>query len=170
MRNSLLFDFTIDKAANRIYITREFDAPQQLVWDAFSKEEILNQWWAPKPWYVQTRYLNFTPGGRWSYAMCGPEGEKHWCVQDYISITPISNIKFTDAFTDENEVFSPDFSGFEWNLDFTSAGDVTTVSITIQHKTLADLEKILEMGFKEGFTMTLNYLEELLNKLNKGND
>ncbi|GMU85738.1 MAG: hypothetical protein AMXMBFR48_09800 [Ignavibacteriales bacterium] len=167
MHNSLLFDFTVDKSTNRVYITREFDAPQQLVWDAFTKAEILDQWWAPKPWYVETKYLNFTPGGRWFYAMCGPEREKHWCIQDYISINPISNFTFTDAFADENEVPSPDFSGFDWNLDFSSAGDVTTVSITIQHKTLADLEKVLEMGFKEGFTMTLNYLAELLNQLKR---
>lgn len=43
MTNNLLFDFTVDKAAKMVYITREFDADQSLVWDAFTKAEILDQ-------------------------------------------------------------------------------------------------------------------------------
>jgi hypothetical protein len=54
----------------------------------------------------------------------------------------------------------------KWNLDFSETNGVTTVKITIKHKTLSDLEQMIQMGFKEGFTMTLNYLAQLLNKIN----
>ena len=55
MTNNLLFDFTVDKAAKTVFITREFDAELQLVWDAFTKPEILDQWWAPKPLTSKTK-------------------------------------------------------------------------------------------------------------------
>ena len=44
---SLLFDFTVDKATNTIHVTREFAADLDLVWDAFTKSEMLDQWSAP---------------------------------------------------------------------------------------------------------------------------
>jgi uncharacterized protein YndB with AHSA1/START domain len=54
MKTNLLFDFTDDKAAKTVFITREFDADLSLIWDAFTKAEILDQWVAPKPWTVKT--------------------------------------------------------------------------------------------------------------------
>ena len=53
--NNLLFDFTVDKAAKTVNITREFDANLSLVWDAFTKAEILDQWVAPKPFTSKTK-------------------------------------------------------------------------------------------------------------------
>lgn len=164
MKNNLLFDFTVNKTTNTVSVTREFAADQSSVWDAFTKQEILDQWWAPKPWVSKTKYMDFKAGGRRFYAMCGPEGEEHWSIQDFTAITPKTNFKFLDAFTDQNENINPEMPGSEWSLDFSESDGVTSVSISIKHKTLADLEGILAMGFKEGFTMTLNYLEELLNK------
>jgi uncharacterized protein YndB with AHSA1/START domain len=61
---NLLFDFTVDKATATIYVTREFAADLDLVWDAWTKAEILDQWMGPKPWRVQTKELDFREGGR----------------------------------------------------------------------------------------------------------
>ncbi len=74
--NNLQFDFTVDKAAKTVYITREFNAELPLVWDAFTKQEILDQWWAPKPWMSKTKSMDFKVGGRRFYAMVSPEGEE----------------------------------------------------------------------------------------------
>ena len=59
MKNNLLFDFTVDKATKTVFINREFDADLSLVWDAFTKQEILDQWWAPKPLTSKTKYYGF---------------------------------------------------------------------------------------------------------------
>ena len=167
MKNTLLFDFTVDKATNTVYVNREFAAEQSLVWDAFTKQEILDQWWAPKPWLSKTKYMSFKPGGRRLYSMQSPEGEDHWSIQDFTSISPITNFKYVDAFTDKDEKINPEMPSSEWNLDFSETNGVTKVNITIKHKTAADLEKIIQMGFQGGFTMTLNYLDELLDRLSK---
>jgi uncharacterized protein YndB with AHSA1/START domain len=167
MKKNLLFNFTVDKTANTVFVNREFAAELTLVWDAFTKKEILDQWWAPKPWLSKTKYMNFKIGGRRFYAMVSPEGQEHWSIQDFTSITPATNFKFFDAFSDEDENINTEFPSSEWNLDFSETTGVTTVNITIKHKTLADLEQIIQMGFKEGFTMTLNDLELLLSNLSK---
>jgi len=167
MNNNLLFDFTVDKSTNSVFVKREFAADQSLVWDAFTKQEILDQWWAPKPWTSKTKYMNFEVGGRRVYAMCSPEGEEHWCIQDYTAISPMTNLQYVDAFSDKDENINPDVPSSNWSLDFTETNGVATVSINIKHKSLADLEQIINMGFKEGFTMTLNDLEILLKKLSK---
>ena len=163
--NNLLFDFTVDKATKTVSITREFDAELSLVWDAFTKKEILDQWWAPKPFASKTKVMDFKIGGRRFYAMVSPEGQERWVIQKYTSISPKTNFKFFNAFADENE--TPELPGSEWDHTFSEQNGTTKVSVTIYNESLERMEKQIEMGFKEGFTMTLNYLDELLKTLSK---
>ena len=163
--NNLLFDFTVDKATKTVSITREFDAELSLVWDAFTKKEILDQWWAPKPFASKTKVMDFKVGGRRFYAMVSPEGQERWVIQKYTSISPKTNFKFFNAFADENE--NPELPGSEWDHTFSEQRGTTKVSVVIYNESLERMEKQIEMGFKEGFTMTLNYLDELLKTLSK---
>jgi uncharacterized protein YndB with AHSA1/START domain len=163
--NNLLFDFTLNKATKTALIIREFDAELPLVWDAFTKPEILDQWWAPKPFSSKTKVMNFEVGGRRFYAMVSPEGQKHWSLQKYTSISPKTNFKMINAFADENE--NPNLPGSEWSLTFSEQNGTTKVSISIYNDSLERMEQMIAMGFKEGFTMTLNSLEDLLTTLSK---
>ena len=165
MKNNLLFDFTVDKSTKTVFITREFDADLSLVWDAFTKQEILDQWWAPKPWASKTKFMNFEVGGRRFYAMVSPEGQEHWSIQKYTSIRPKINFKLLNAFADKDE--NPELPGSEWDLNFSEQNGTTKVSVSIYNESLARMEKMIEMGFKEGFTMTLKNLEDLLATLSK---
>jgi uncharacterized protein YndB with AHSA1/START domain len=166
MSNSLLFNFTVNKEAKTVFIKREFAAELSLVWDAFTKQEILDQWWAPKPLISKTKYMDFKVGGRRFYAMVSPEGQElRWSIQEYISISPKTNFKMFNAFADKDE--NPELPGSDWDLKFSEQNGVTTVSVTIYNESLARMEKMIEMGFKEGFTMTMTYLEELLAKLSQ---
>jgi uncharacterized protein YndB with AHSA1/START domain len=162
MSSNLLFDFTVDKRANTVFVNREFEADRSRVWDAFTKQEILDQWWAPKPWASRTKFMDFKVGGRRLYAMVSPEGEEHWSIQEYTSISPKTNFKLKSAFTDKDENINEEMPGSNWDLNFTDAEGITTVSISIKEKSLASLEQIIKMGFEEGFTMILNYLETML--------
>ena len=164
MKN-LLFDFTVDKAIKTVFVTKEFAADLPLVWDAFTKPEILDQWWAPKPWESQTKYMKFEEGGKRFYAMVGPEGQEHWSIQQYTSISPKTNFKYLNAFADKDE--NPELPGSNWDLTFTTENGTTKVSISIYNESLERLEKMLEMGFTGGFSMTLDYLENLLPTLSQ---
>ncbi|MBP9134735.1 MAG: SRPBCC domain-containing protein [Saprospiraceae bacterium] len=165
--NNLLFDFTVDKATNTVLVIREFAAELPLVWDAFTKQEILDQWWAPLPWKSKTKNMTFEVGGRRFYAMVSPEGEEHWAIQDFTSISPKDNFQFKDAFADKEENINEQMPSAKWNLDFAENTGITTVKISIKHEKLADIEMHIQMGFKEGFTMTLNELDNLLSSLKK---
>lgn len=166
MKN-LNFDFTVNKEAGTVRIKRDFNADAALVWDVFTKPELLDMWWAPQPYKSETKSMDFKVGGRRLYAMVSPEGQKHWGVQDYTSITPKTNFKQVNAFSDEEGNVGEGMPKSDWNLDFIDKGELTTVDILIKHENLANLEMMLQMGFKEGFTMTLNSLDELFDKLKK---
>lgn len=159
MKTDLLFDFTVDKAAKTIYITREFDAGISLVWDAFTKKEILDQWTAPAPMVSKTKYMNFEVGGKRFYAMVSPDGVERWSIQEYTSITPKTNFKMYNAFADKDE--NPQLPGSEWDYNFSEQNGITKVNISIYNESLERMENLLE-PFKLGFTATLKNLEELL--------
>jgi uncharacterized protein YndB with AHSA1/START domain len=165
MNNDLLFDFTVDKTAKTVSIIREFDAGLSLVWDAYTKPELLDQWWSPKPFTSKTKVMNFEVGGRRFYAMVSPEGQERWAVQKYTSITPKTNFKLFNAFADKDE--NPELPGSEWDLSFSEQKGKTKVSVTIYNESLARMEKQLELGFKDGYAMLLNNLDELLATLSK---
>jgi uncharacterized protein YndB with AHSA1/START domain len=162
MTNNLVFDFTVDKAAKTVFITREFDAELSLVWDAFTKAELLDQWVAPKPLISRTKFMDFKVGGRRFYAMVSPEGQERWAIQKYTSISPKTNFKMFNAFADKDE--NPELPGSDWDYTFTEQGGKTIVRITIYNESLARLEKMIEMGFTEGLKMSMNNLENLLAK------
>jgi len=162
MENSLLFDFTVDKPTKMVYVNREFAAPLSLVWDAFTKKEILDQWWAPKPYESKTKIMDFKVGGRRFYAMISPDGGERWSVQRYTSISPKTNFKMANNFADKDE--NPEVPGSDWDLNFSEHNGTTTVSISIYNESLERLEMILD-GFRQGFTACLNQLGELLSAL-----
>jgi uncharacterized protein YndB with AHSA1/START domain len=164
MTNGLLFDFTVDKSKKTVYINREFDAELSLVWDAFTKPELLDQWVAPKPFTAKTKYMHFKVGGKRFYAMISPEGQERWGIQEYTSITPKTNFKTYNAFADPDE--NPELPGSEWDHTFSEKNGKTKVSITIYNESLERLERILD-GFTQGMKMSLSNLEELLTALSK---
>jgi len=159
-------EFVVDKEAQTVTITKEFAFERSLVWDAYTKPELLDQWWAPKPLESRTKVMDFSVGGRRFYAMVMPDGTERWAVQKYTSITPKSNFKFFNAFADKDE--NLELPGSDWDLNFTEQNRKTTVSISIYNESLERMEKVIAMGFQQGFEALLQNLEELLGKLTQG--
>ena len=162
--NDLLFDFTVDKPAKTIFITREFDAELSLVWDAFTQAEIIDQWIAPSPFTAKTKYQDFKVGGKRFYAMISPEGQERWALQEYRSITPKTNFKMYNAFADKDE--NPEPTGSDWDNNFSEENGITKVNITVYNESFERMESLME-GFKQGFTMSMTNLENLLAALSQ---
>lgn len=159
MKN-LPFDFIVDKSTKTVVVNKQFDADLDLVWDAFTTQEILDQWWAPKPWTSKTKVMDFKVGGHRFYAMVSPEGQEHWSIQEYKSISPKTNFKYLNAFADKDG--NPNLPGSDWDLNFSEENGITSVHISIYNESLERMEQMIEMGFQGGFTMTLNELDRLL--------
>ena len=158
-------DFIVDKETKTVSITTEFAAELSLVWDAYTKPELLDQWWAPKPLTSRTKVMDFEVGGRRFYAMVTPEGQERWVVQKYTSITPKTNFKLFNAFADEGE--NLELPGSDWDLNFSEQDGKTKVSISIYNESLERLERMIEFGFREGTMGQLKNLEELLANLKR---
>lgn len=158
-----VFNFITDKPSNRIRVERSFQAPLDLVWSAWTEADLLDRWWAPKPYRAETKSLNFTVGGQWLYCMIGPEGDRHWCLFNYESIEQQKRYSGYDAFCDETGAINQTKPRVDWNNEFASTGpDSTMVTMHLQFQSLADLETIIQMGFKEGFTMGMENLDEYI--------
>jgi uncharacterized protein YndB with AHSA1/START domain len=161
--SALLMNFSVDKENRKINVEREFAAPLAKVWAAWTQSELLDQWWAPKPWKARTKIMNFRPGGQWLYAMVGPSGETHWSKAQYISLVPMKKFICEDMFCDENGNPSKDFpTTSDWSVEFLERSGTTQVNIEISFKKLEDLEQMIQMGFREGFTAGMENLDELL--------
>lgn len=162
MNSNLKFDFIINKENNTVNVKREFAADLELVWEAWTNPEILDLWWAPKPYRTETKSMDFRVGGTWLYAMISPENERHWCKNDYHKIDFQKSFTGLDAFCDELGMVDTKMPRTQWTNTFMVTGETTTVNIVAQYESLAALEKIISLGFKEGFTMALENLDQYI--------
>ena len=147
-----------------IIVSREFDAPIEKVWQAYTDSSLLDQWWGPSPWRAETKRMNFKPGGYWLYAMVGPGGERHWARMNYIAIDPLKGYDIEDAFCDEEGNLNTDMPVSRGRMSFSKTFNGTRVDFKMIYATETDVQKIVEMGFEQGITVCLDQLEELLKK------
>jgi len=164
MKSNLLMNFTVDKENKTVNVKREFDASLSNVWAAWTEPEILDQWWAPAPFKSKTTKMEFKEGGRRLYAMISPDGQERWSFFDYSSISPKTNFKHSSTFCDANENPDPNLGSSYWSVSFSEQGDLTIVDIAIRRNSLAELERVIEMGFKEGFTIAMEGLDKIFEK------
>ena len=162
MTKLAIFQFIVQKEASTITVERSFNAPLDPVWAAWTEADILCLWWAPKPYECVIKSLDFREGGRWLYCMQGPGGDQHWCFFDYERIRPKSFYSGSDAFCDENGVANGTKPRVSWEAHFTKSGDRTVVRVVLHFGSPEEMERIMAMGFKEGFTMGLDQLDALL--------
>ena len=168
MRAELHFDFVVDNDRNCITVKREFAARRQLVWDCHTKRELLDQWFAPKPLSTRTAHMDFREGGYWHYGMVTPEGQTFWSRLDYVSIRPIDGYAALDGFCDEAGDLNPDLPRARWDVAFADASrSRTLVTTVVQYASADDVQKVIQMGLKEGMASTLDRLDELLATLDE---
>lgn len=156
--------FVKDLANKTMRITRTFNAPLAVVRRAWTDPEILDQWWAPKPWKAVTKSMDFRVGGSWLYCMQGPQGEKSWGIAEYDAITNLKNFSGIDSFCDEDGKKNPDIASTKWTTNFISNENTTEVVVEMVFNSEADIQQLIDMGFQQGFEMAHGNLDEVLLK------
>lgn len=154
--------FTKDESNATLTVERAFPAPLSRVWQAFTDAEILDQWWAPRPWKAETISMDFRVGGHWHYAMNGPDGERHFGRMDYLEIEAERSYKAKDVFADASGAADKSLPQQQFDTRFSSDGEQTRVVVVVRYASLEDMQKIIEMGMQEGFAMAQDQLEALL--------
>ena len=156
--------FNTDSNHATVFVMKIFDAKVEELWNYFTNSELLDSWWAPKPWKCETQKMNFENSGTWNYAMVSPENEKHFAGIDYEEINPNRSIAWSDYFSDEKGIKNVEFPTTNWLIGFTGVEEGVKLTVNLHFASEKEMNTILEMGFEEGFKATLNQLEEILKK------
>ena len=164
MKSTNTTPVTKDLKKKSIIVSRVFNAPIEKVWQAYTNNEILDLWWGPYPWKAETKTINFAAGGYWLYAMVSPENHRQWGRMNYLAIDQYKSIEIEDAFCDENGKLNNEFPISTGQITFSQTEDGTRVKFKMVYHEVADLKKIVEMGFEQGITICLEQLESLLKK------
>ena len=165
MTARLRFDFIVDRQQNTITIDREFAAGRQLVWDCYTKSELLDRWFAPKPLVTRTRSMDFREGGHWHFAMIDPDGNEYWSRQDYLTIRPIEHYTARDGFSDASGALNPGLPQSHLDVSFVDLSARSRVHTVVTYESLENLEAVIQMGLEKGLASTLDRLDELLQTL-----
>lgn len=154
--------YTVLPEENKLIAERSFKAPKSKVWEYYTTAELLDKWWGPEPYKAVTKSFDFCEGGSWHYVMQGPEGDVHYCINNYKTINPEESFTALDAFANEDWSINADLPGSDWEVTFTENGEMTDVKVVLITKTREALETLETMGMKEGFNLGLDQLEVLL--------
>jgi len=154
---------TKDIAKKRLTIEKEFQADISRVWSAWTTPEKLARWWGPKNWPATGHSFDFRVGGHWHFCLTGPEGVKHWGLLEYTRIDPMKVLHVEDYISDAAGTKSEDRHTSRWEVVFRKvSGTVTLVTTKLIFATEKGLERVLEMGFEDGYTSALDNLNQLL--------
>ena len=165
MNSDLFFEFLVNKKDNTIRMTRDFKGSLALVWRAWTEAQLLDQWFGPEPYRVETKSMDFREQGHWLFAMVGPEGSKAYNMCHYLKIAPLKSFLMQGGFADENGVLNHDYPQNKWENTFIAQEGSTRVEVLLSYDSLSDLEKEIEMGFKEGMIKDFEQLDALLRKI-----
>ena len=139
---------------------REFDAPRDLVWKAWTEPEHLAHWWGPREWTTHVKVLELRPGGVWHYCMRSPKGEEAWGKAVYEDVVRPERLKYRDAFSDADGNINP--PTMVVTITLTAMGERTRLNGHTLFETPEDRSKVLEMGMEQGMSESVERLVEHL--------
>lgn len=103
-----LKDYLKDAGANTVVITRLFDAPRAAVWKAWTDPVAFMKWWGPKDFMSPVAKMDLRVGGKYHWCMRAPDGKDYWTTGEFLEISPINRLVYSDNFADEKgNVVSP---------------------------------------------------------------
>ncbi len=145
-----------------ITFTADFAAPLARVWDVYTDPRQLEQWFGPPTYPATFVDHDLRPGGRVTYFMTGPEGQKHAGWWLFTAIEPTTHLAFDDGFADDD--FEPLASMPVSHNDYRLSEDdgTTTVIAVSTYDSAESLQKVLDMGVIEGASLAIDQIDALL--------
>jgi uncharacterized protein YndB with AHSA1/START domain len=141
-----------------IVMTRVFDAPRHLVWDAFTKPELLKRWFGPRGWSLSTCEVDARVGGSFRFILQGPDGQKMGMRGVYRELTPPGRSVHVESFDDypgESTVTAV----------FTEQNGKTTLTATVEYPSREIRDIVIGTGMEHGAAESYDKLAELLPSL-----
>ena len=157
-------DITKDVENRTLVITAEFAAPLERVWALYADPRQLEQVWGPPEYPATFVDHDLRAGGRMTYYMTSPEGEKFGGYWDVDEVEEPRRFAFRDGFADADLNPNPDLPISHCDYAFTSTDDGTRAVFTSRYDSAEDLRKVLDMGMEEGARTAINQIDGFLAK------
>ena len=139
----------------QILITREFDAPRELVFKAWTTPELVRRWWHANRGEMTVAEIDLRVGGRWRYVMVAEDGFEVAFHGEYREIVPNERLVSTEVYE-----AAPDAEAVD-TLTLTEADGRTTLTLLVQHASKEHRDAHIESGMEDGLQDALDLLERL---------
>jgi uncharacterized protein YndB with AHSA1/START domain len=131
---------------DRLVITREFNAPVDEVWRAWTEPEEYKKWWGPKSFTCPFCQIDLRVGGKYLSSMKAPDGSEFWTTGEYREIDPLRRIVYTDSFADKDGNIVPS-SHYGMSSEIPQVMDVI---IDLEEKNGSTKMTLTHIGIPEG--------------------
>jgi uncharacterized protein YndB with AHSA1/START domain len=145
----------------QILITREFDAPRHLVYEAFTTPELVKRWWHAKRGEMTVAEIDLRVGGRWRYVMIADDGTEVGFHGEYREVVPNERIVSTEIYEGLPEGVSEEDAATVNTATFTEVEGRTTLTILVQAANKMSRDAIIESGMETGLQDALDLLEQV---------
>ena len=145
----------------QILITREFDAPRHLVYEAMTTPELVRRWWHAKRGEMTVAEIDLRVGGKWRYVMVTPDGMEVGFHGEYREIVPNERIVSTETYEGLPEGVSDEQGSTVNTATFVEADGRTTLTILVQAPSKETRDAIVESGMEDGLQDALDLMEEV---------
>ena len=155
-------DVKQDLDALSLTIVADFAAPVQRIWDLYADPRQLERVWGPPEYPATFVQHDLTPGGRVTYYMTSPEGDRYCGYWDVAEVAAPDHFSFADGFADAEFQPNPDLPVSHNRYSFAEHEGGTRATYVATYASAEDLQKVLDMGMVEGSTSALNQIDGYL--------
>lgn len=154
---------TKDLERHTMTVVAEYDAPVERVWQLYADPRQLERFWGPPTWPATVVDHDLSPGGRVTYFMTGPDGEKSAGYWDVLEVEAPRRFVVVDGFADDSGQPNPKMptTRMEMELDPRSGGG-TTMTVLSTFASTEAMTKLLEMGMEEGMREAMGQIDAVL--------
>ncbi|WP_306371125.1 SRPBCC domain-containing protein [Nocardiopsis sp. CC223A] len=145
-----------------VTLTAEFNAPVEDVWSLWADPRRLERWWGPPTYPATVEEHDLTPGGRVTYYMTGPEGERFRGWWGVIAVDPPNSLDFEDGFSDSDGAPAPGMPTTRGRVEISENGEGARMVIRSTFSSKEDMDRLLEMGMVEGMEGAMGQIDALL--------
>jgi uncharacterized protein YndB with AHSA1/START domain len=159
-------DVTTDRTALSLTLTAEYSAPPEHVWRLWADPRLLERWWGPPTYPATVVEHDLRPGGRVTYFMTSPEGEKYHGYWDVREVDGPRGLTFEDGFADADGAPNPAMPTNRSSVSISAVdGTTTRMVVTSVYPSQEAMEQLIAMGMEEGLRLAVGQTDDLLREL-----
>jgi uncharacterized protein YndB with AHSA1/START domain len=148
---------------NTLTVLAEYDAPLERVWQLYADPRQLERFWGPPTWPATVVDHDLSPGGRVTYFMTGPDGEKSSGYWDVLEVAAPRRFLVEDGFADDAGRPNPDMPTTRMELELVErAGGGTTMTVVSTFASAEALAQLVEMGMEDGLREAMGQIDGIL--------